>query len=197
MTTRTAIRTCSRAIHHSRKPLPLAVALWTSIRTFSTTHRPSAAVVLPLHHHNDIDITPYFDQPSSSSSSSNVAGPPTGLFGQPELASPSEFLQLANRTVNRAQILVQRIKNARSSRTEMFKVVKNVDRLSDILCAVIDAAELVRHSHPDKAWIDAAHEVYESMCSFMNTLNTDADLYEVRKGRKDIGVVEVDRADVP
>lgn len=82
--------------------------------------------------------------------------------------------------MNRAQLLVDRIKRSPSSHSETQKVVKNFDRLSDMLCGVIDAAELVRHSHPQRVWVDAAHEVYESMCSFMNTLNTDFDLYEVR-----------------
>ncbi|KAG8905110.1 Mitochondrial intermediate peptidase [Tulasnella sp. 403] len=61
----------------------------------------------------------------------------------------------------------------------MKKVVKNFDRLSDMLCGVIDAAELIRHSHPDRTWVQAANDVYDSLCSFMNYLNTDFTLYEI------------------
>ncbi|KAG8848101.1 Mitochondrial intermediate peptidase [Tulasnella sp. 330] len=152
--------------------------------SFATCRRGSTAAQVQgtppnLPEFNDIDITPYFDRSSSYNTSSHVIAQPTGLFGQPELASPASFLQLAQRTVNRAQLLVDRIKRSPSSHSETLKVVKNFDRLSDMLCGVIDAAELVRHSHPQKVWVEAAHEVYESMCSFMNTLNTDVDLYEV------------------
>lgn len=58
--------------------------------------------------------------------------------------------------------------------------MKNFDRLSDTLCAVIDAAELVRHAHPDPDWAEAANEAYEMLCSYMNVLNTHTELYEVR-----------------
>ncbi len=60
------------------------------------------------------------------------------------------------------------------------KVVKNLDRLSDMLCGIIDLSELVRHAHPDKAWVDAANHAYETLCEFMNVLNTHVGLYEVR-----------------
>ena len=62
----------------------------------------------------------------------------------------------------------------------MFKVVKNLDRLSDLLCGVIDLAETVRNSHPDRAWVEAANTAYETLCEFMNVLNTHVGLYEVR-----------------
>lgn len=61
----------------------------------------------------------------------------------------------------------------------MRKVVKLFDRLSDVLCKVIDAAEVVRCLHPDPAWRQGAETVYEELFSWMNTLNTDPRLYEV------------------
>lgn len=63
----------------------------------------------------------------------------------------------------------------------MLKVVKNFDRLSDLLCSVIDLAELVRNAHPDDAWREAANEAYEGLCGFMNVLNTHTGLYDVVK----------------
>ena len=59
-------------------------------------------------------------------------------------------------------------------------MVKNLDRLSDMLCGVIDLAELIRNAHPDSAWVQSAEHVYEKMCEFMNILNTHVELYEVR-----------------
>jgi len=55
-------------------------------------------------------------------------------------------------------------------------VVKNLDRLSDMLCGVIDLAELVRNAHPDRAWVEAANNAYEALCEFMNVLNTHVGL---------------------
>lgn len=128
----------------------------------------------------DHDITPFFNRPSASSYQNALTFTPnSGLFGQPELASPQSFSDLACRTVTRAKLLVERIHRAPASHTELLKVVKNFDRLSDMLCGVIDAAELIRHSHPDKHWVNAANEVYESLCSYMNVLNTDVTLYKV------------------
>ena len=69
---------------------------------------------------------------------------------------------------------------ARHNRDELFKVVKNLDRLSDMLCSVIDLAELIRNAHPDQEWVDSAEQVYEQLCEFMNVLNTHVGLYEVR-----------------
>jgi intermediate peptidase len=58
-------------------------------------------------------------------------------------------------------------------------MVKSLDRLSDLLCGVIDLAELVRNVHPDEAWNEGANEAYEELCSYMNVLNTHTGLYEV------------------
>jgi intermediate peptidase len=58
-------------------------------------------------------------------------------------------------------------------------VVKNLDRLSDLLCGVIDLCELVRNVHPDEAWVSESDSTYERLCSFMNELNTDTGLYKV------------------
>ncbi|KAI9512530.1 mitochondrial intermediate peptidase [Russula earlei] len=103
---------------------------------------------------------------------------PTGLFGQPSLISPSSFQNLALATLIRAQLLTERIVRARKSRDELLKVVKNLDRLSDMLCSVIDLAELVRNAHPDPEWVKSANEAYEQLCEYMNVLNTNVGLYQ-------------------
>ena len=63
----------------------------------------------------------------------------------------------------------------------MFKVVKNLDRLSDLLCSVVDLAEFVRNAHPDPKWVTSANNLYESLSEFMNVLNTHVGLYNVRR----------------
>lgn len=122
------------------------------------------------------DFLSFFDRPPHRVSWSRS---PTGLFGQPSLVSPSSFQNLALATLVRAKLLTERIVRARESRDELFKVVKNLDRLSDMLCSVIDLAELVRNAHPDPEWVDSANEAYEQLCEYMNVLNTNVGLYEV------------------
>jgi mitochondrial intermediate peptidase len=93
---------------------------------------------------------------------------------------PSSLTALAEATLVRAKLLTERVLRARQSRDELLKVVRNLDRLSDMLCGVIDLAELVRNAHPDQAWVDAANNAYETLCEFMNVLNTHVGLYDVR-----------------
>jgi len=128
---------------------------------------------------DDLALVSLFDYPQSGPSASPF--PITGLFGHPSLKHPSNLISLANATLVRAQLLTDRILRARNSRDELLKVVKNLDRLSDMLCAVIDLSELVRNAHPDRTWVEAANHAYETLCEFMNVLNTHVGLYEVLK----------------
>lgn len=177
--------------------------LWRTLRqSQATNHPPSATCLRPFHArpakraqaapaffssaHKDSDadaIRDFFDSLSQSkvqASNHVTASQTSGLFGSPSLSSPAAFIPLAQRTLLRAQLLVHRIVTApQNGDSEMRKVVKNLDRLSDLLCAVIDLSELVRNAHPDDAWRDAANEAYEGLCGFMNVLNTHTGLYEV------------------
>ncbi|CAA7265920.1 unnamed protein product [Cyclocybe aegerita] len=146
--------------------------------------RPARHLATQVQHHipasvDDRALVTLFDNPRSS-----FRAPPlsvTGLFGHPNLTHPGALISLADSTLVRAQLLTDRILRARESRDELGKVVKNLDRLSDMLCGVIDLAELVRNAHPDRVWVDAANHAYESLCEFMNVLNTHVGLYEVLK----------------
>lgn len=125
---------------------------------------------------DDKSLVTLFDHPKSLLSSPFKV---TGLFGHPSLVHPGAFISLADATLVRAQLLTERILRAPQSRDELRKVVKNLDRLSDMLCGVIDLSELVRNAHPDRIWVDAANKAYETLWEFMNVLNTHVGLYEV------------------
>lgn len=127
---------------------------------------------------DDRALVSLFDHPKSSLRSSPFSS--TGLFGHPSLTHPRALISLADATLVRAQLVTDRILQARNSRDELLKVVKNLDRLSDMLCSVIDLAELVRNAHPDKMWVEAANHAYGTLCEFMNILNTHVGLYDVR-----------------
>jgi mitochondrial intermediate peptidase len=152
-----------------------------SFRSCQTATRPapSAGVSIPIipATRDDAELINLFDNPKLGL---RLSLSPTGLFGHDRLRDPASFIQLADATLVRAQLLTNRILRARESRDELLKVIKNLDRLSDMLCGVIDLAELVRNAHPEQAWVDAANHAYESMCEFMNVLNTHVGLYEVR-----------------
>ncbi|KAG2044457.1 mitochondrial intermediate peptidase [Suillus americanus] len=138
-------------------------------RTASTLVRPPSS--------DDAELVSLFDQPQTGQKASPLFV--TGIFQHPQLTTPAAFSALADSTLVRAQLLTERILRARESRSELFKVIKNLDRLSDLLCGVIDLAELLRNAHPDARWVDCATESYEKLCEFMNVLNTHVGLYEV------------------
>ncbi|KAF8899000.1 mitochondrial intermediate peptidase [Infundibulicybe gibba] len=128
---------------------------------------------------DDKSLISLFDYPKSTLRLSPFTS--TGLFGHQSLSHPQALITLADSTLVRAQILTERILRARESRDELLKVVKNLDRLSDMLCGVIDLAELIRNAHPDRMWVEAANNAYEMLCEFMNILNTHVGLYQVLK----------------
>ncbi|KAJ9478860.1 Mitochondrial intermediate peptidase [Pseudozyma hubeiensis] len=151
---------------------------------------PTLATQKPDHEKDNDELRSLFDAPPSSSSSNHLrsSGPSTGLFEIPSLTSPQNFLVLAQQTLARAQLLVDRIDRASSADAstpdgaqELSEVVRNLDRLSDLLCGVIDMAELVRNAHPDPEWAEAANAAYEYLCGYMNVLNTHTGLYNVLK----------------
>lgn len=158
--------------------------LWASVRSTLASQQKLCLrrLATQIRHQipvstDDKTLITLFDHPKSLLSPSPFKV--TGLFTHPSLAHPDALISLADATLLRAQLLTDRILRAPQSRDELLKVIKNLDRLSDMLCGVIDLAELVRNAHPDKIWIDAANKAYETLCEFMNVLNTHVGLYEV------------------
>ncbi|CAE6462303.1 unnamed protein product [Rhizoctonia solani] len=129
---------------------------------------------------DDALLPSIFDQPSHSFLGQSANR--TGLFGNSDLARPSDFITLAKRTQRYTKRIVDRIVNygqtGASDPTDLAALVGLVDRLSDTLCSVIDTAEFVRNSHPDPRWVVAANDAYEYLCSWMNELNTHVGLYK-------------------
>ncbi|KZS93453.1 mitochondrial intermediate peptidase [Sistotremastrum niveocremeum HHB9708] len=141
---------------------------WSRRRLSGTTSRRAALL--------DDDLITLFDSPSRKPSTSIQA---RGLFLDDRITHPGMFQRLVDDTLVRADLLLRRILSAEHSRPELFQVVKNLDRLSDLLCGVIDLAEFVRNAHPDEEWVYHANSAYESLCEFMNTLNTHEGLDKV------------------
>ncbi|KWU44347.1 mitochondrial intermediate peptidase [Rhodotorula sp. JG-1b] len=125
-----------------------------------------------------------FDTPAAAYAAAPSASAPSGLFNQPAFKTPADFPALAHRTTLRAKVLVERLcrpapapESLEQAERAFLAMVKNLDRLSDLLCGVIDLAELVRNVHPDPEWVEGANAAYEQLCEYMNELNTHVGLY--------------------
>jgi mitochondrial intermediate peptidase len=79
--------------------------------------------------------------------------------------------------LNRARQLVDVIVNSRS-KEDLRAIVKNMDRLSDLLCQVIDMSDFIRATHPDRKICMAADKAYTDAFEYMNVLNTTSGIYE-------------------
>ncbi|GAA5930876.1 metalloendopeptidase [Sporobolomyces koalae] len=187
---RSAISRTSRLVRsRSTRPAPpvpvpaCSCSFSTSISAGQRAVQPSLTPSRPL----DDVLHQAFDTPSTSYATSPTVARPAGLFNQPALVHPSGFPTLASKTTLRAKVLVDRIVrlgqaprpgSIQDAEQALLVMVKNLDRLSDLLCGVIDLAELVRNVHPDLAWVEGANAAYEQLCEYMNELNVHVGLYE-------------------
>ncbi|KAF2685756.1 mitochondrial intermediate peptidase [Lentithecium fluviatile CBS 122367] len=96
---------------------------------------------------------------------------PTGIVGNRYLTHPDGFVDFVTITLQRCNAVVERVERA-SSIQEYKGMVKELDRLSDLLCRVIDLADFVRGTHPDRRVQNAASKAYAIMFQYMNQLNT-------------------------
>ncbi len=171
-------RSTTGSLRHPRRLVKHCLSIASSNKSIlhSRTTRHAATTAIPASS-EDAALIPFFDQPNTSRS---WLSPNAGLFLHKDLVKPSSLTTLANGTLRRAQFLTDRILRARESRDELHMALKNLDKLSDLLCGVIDLAELIRNSHPEPAWVRSANDAYDTLCEFMNVLNTHVGLYQVR-----------------
>ncbi|KAI0227340.1 Mitochondrial intermediate peptidase [Massospora cicadina] len=112
-----------------------------------------------------------------------------GLLNRPEMVTPEGFQQWVNAVLQQASLLVERICRLESD-LDALLIVKRLDRLSDLLCSIIDYAEFVRSNHPNRRYVNHANQAYLKMASYMNQLNTTPRLYQaLKKVLSDPGVV--------
>ncbi|KAI5116328.1 hypothetical protein M0805_003541 [Coniferiporia weirii] len=145
----------------------------------STGPRPRQKTTLTIPATSeDTSLIPFIDLPNARRTWSTS---PSGLFNHRDLTEPRSLTLLAEGSLLRAGLLTNRILQAKESKRELLLALKNLDKLSDLLCSVIDLAEVVRNCHPDEAWVQCANDAYDMLCEFMNELNTHVGLYEVLK----------------
>lgn len=116
------------------------------------------------------DSEPFWSQFSQTNHVS-PSEPRSGLFQNSYLTKASGFRNFTQITLQRCQGIVARVLVA-SSTEELKSIPKDLDRLSDALCRVLDTAEFVRTTHPNPSFQQAANEAYLELFEYMNVLNT-------------------------
>ena len=145
-------------------------------RRWESTAAAEAAASKPVDHfastrHDDTVLRDIFDAPSGLSFPSFSLKKSQGLFKNRYLTSPDGFLVFAQKNLEKATRLVQRVLAA-STVQEYQGVVKDLDRLSDLLCRVLDMSDFVRMTHPDPRFQQAAAGAWSMVYQYMNQLNT-------------------------
>ena len=109
-------------------------------------------------------------------------GVSVGLFRNSYLTNPNGVKGFASNSLSRAQKLVNRILGGSQDEGGSYQrqfMIRDLDRLSDIICSVVDMTEFIRYVHPDQKMVSAALEAFGRMYTFMNELNTHTGLYKV------------------
>ncbi|RMD43338.1 hypothetical protein DV735_g1714, partial [Chaetothyriales sp. CBS 134920] len=99
----------------------------------------------------------------------------SGLIGNKYLTTAAGFQTFAETSLAQCRKLVERTLRA-SSQEEYVAIPRDLDRLSDLLCRVIDLSDFIRSNHPDSRVASAAHVSYSMMFQYMNELNTTTGL---------------------
>ncbi|KAH9456512.1 hypothetical protein Pst134EB_012709 [Puccinia striiformis f. sp. tritici] len=136
---------------------------------------------------NSASIRTRFDQPWLHPTTSFIQGKAWASFGYQELQRPADLVRVSQSTLRRAELILSRITRSfgpqrtvqeNDPRKDFLDCIRAFDRLSDILCRVIDLAESIRNLHPNQLWINAANQAHSLLSRYMNTLNTHKELYD-------------------
>ena len=99
-----------------------------------------------------------------------------GLFCNPYLTSPKGLKRFAEESLDRARALTNHMIEDQSEKS-MKSYITELDRLSDMLCRVIDLCEFVRAAHPNSSFVKAAEQCHAQLFEHMNVLNTSKPLF--------------------
>jgi len=127
--------------------------------------------------HDDQVLRLIFDSPEVWRVFPKTRGSRVGLFQNSFLHNAHGFLLYAKTSLERARKLEAKI--LRASTFEQYQgIVWDLDRLSDLLCRVIDLCDFVRSTHPDLKIQKAASEAWYMVYQYMNQLNTRTGLHD-------------------
>lgn len=100
-----------------------------------------------------------------------------GLVQNQYLTSPDGFRAFASVSLQKCQAVVAKVLQA-STLDEYRALARHLDRLSDLLCRVIDLSDFIRTMHPNREIQEAATQAYALMFEYMNVLNTTTGLHD-------------------
>lgn len=186
---RSGLWTCSRCIRQasqSQRPLNTPHRRWLTAASGPATQQRFDAASIPTDHtdpstkYEDTLLRQLFDSPQTFKdfappSNRALNGGNVGLFRNRYLTSPEGFLVFARDNLQKAHVLVQKVLEA-SSVEEYKAIVRDLDRLSDLLCRVLDVSDFVRVTHPDDKIQAAASQAWALVYQYMNELNTTTGL---------------------
>ncbi|KAK5990334.1 Mitochondrial intermediate peptidase [Cladobotryum mycophilum] len=165
----------------SRRVIKQGQRRWESNAAAAAATATAAAVEsgsgsLPVGHftstrHDDAVLRELFDAPSGRSFAKLSLKRSQGLFRNRYLTSPDGFLLFAQKNLEKATRIVHRVLAASTTR-EYQALVRDLDRLSDLLCRVLDLSDFVRMTHPDVRFQQAAADAWSMVYQYMNQLNT-------------------------
>lgn len=176
--------TCLRCLHRQR-PGRRGLATVATATSAAATHHPNFFAKnhgVPEKSHDDKDLRQIFDSRPFWHDFSKSRNPSfyrhnVGLFQNQYLTSPDGFTQFAKVTLVKCRRIVDKVLSIHT--VEGYRAIaQDLDRLSDLLCRIIDLADFVRSTHPDPAFQHAASVAHTLMFEYMNTLNTTTGLNE-------------------
>jgi intermediate peptidase len=168
---------CSRCLHHSKRQRRFNTSFAAAATSARDAVLPPVSALYGLSSgrgaKDDETIRKIFDNAGfwEDFSRSSKKNAPTGIVGNRYLTRADGFNDFVTTTLQRCNTVVERVGSANSI-PEYRNLVKELDRLSDLLCRVIDLADFVRGTHPDRRVQNAASKAYAIMFQYMNQLNT-------------------------
>jgi intermediate peptidase len=99
-----------------------------------------------------------------------------GLFGLSDLKKPADFPRIAADRVMEARKVMDEWKTSAGTRSSI-EDIGILDGVSNSLCLIADAAELIRNVEDDPHWIDCATEAVQQVSSFMTEANISTEFY--------------------
>ncbi|KAB1208180.1 putative mitochondrial intermediate peptidase, mitochondrial [Morella rubra] len=109
-------------------------------------------------------------------------GASSGLYGFDHLKCPKGFQRFVDDAIERSGELVAYISGLPSS----AEIIRAMDEISDTVCSVVDSAELCRHTHPDREFIEEANKASMRINEYLHYLNTNHSLYDaIRKAEQE------------
>ncbi|KAF2433781.1 mitochondrial intermediate peptidase-like protein mitochondrial precursor [Tothia fuscella] len=173
--------TCSRCLRAAQRRTNTSISTASIPKLYNGISAVPTSFASTDTQHDDTTLRQIFDsQPFWKEFSQKGSGQHAGLFLNKYLTKPAGFKAYTDATLVKCHAVVDKILSAETV-DEYKSMARDMDRLSDLLCRVIDLADFVRSTHPDGKFQHAATMAYTAMFEYMNELNTTTGLNDQLK----------------